>query len=99
MHVIFQIETDFTIPRIYALVALPHLLSYLGKFIYRVVSGKSILYFSYLLAAACGRRSCVEWLISNVNSAGNERNKLGSSPLHVAAQNGHLEVVKVLMRG
>jgi len=65
----------------------------------RVASGKSILYFCFLLAAAYGRRSCVEWLISNVNSVGNERNKFGSSPLHVAAQNGHVEVVKLLMRG
>lgn len=37
--------------------------------------------------------------MGNVNSLGNERNKLGSSPLHVAAQNGHLEVVKLLVRG
>ena len=54
--------------------------------------------FVSFLAAACGRRSCAEWLLGNISSVGNERNKLGSSPLHVAAQNGHLEVVKLLVR-
>lgn len=57
----------------------------------------SSIFFLYS-AAACGRRSCVEWLLGNISSVGNERNKLGSSPLHVAAQNGHLEVVKLLVR-
>ena len=58
----------------------------------------SIPYF-FVLAAACGRRHCVEWFLSNTNRTGNERNKLGSSPLHLAALNGHLEVVKLLVRG
>ena len=62
-------------------------------FIYLLLSNLLLL-----LAAACGRRPCVEWLLGNTGITGNERNKLGSSPLHLATQDGHLEVVKLLVR-
>ena len=50
-------------------------------------------------AAAAGHRSCVRWLLAHGWGLGQERNKAGSSPLHIAAQHGHPEVVKLLIKG
>ncbi|KAJ8664218.1 hypothetical protein QAD02_024467 [Eretmocerus hayati] len=52
---------------------------------------------SFLQASRAGHEDCVKLLLGLSNPAVNAQNKMGDSPLHIAASHGYLDVVNILL--